>query len=178
MGGDTANLIVAISSIAATLTGPIAAVLITLRWEQIRRSREERQLILQTLLATRGRHADPSYSWAIRTTPLHFARNKEVLSAHASYMDAVRLEPTAENRERADAEIGRRQGILISEMLKDLGYRGLTAEQIEAYTAQGLADREELLMRALQALPHIAISAKRSADASEELIKRMPSPGQ
>ncbi|HRO02936.1 MAG TPA: hypothetical protein PLS69_04965 [Terricaulis sp.] len=176
MTGETVNLVVAICAIVAAVVGPIAAVVITLVWERVRKSREERQLILQTLLATRGRHADPGYSWAIRTTPLHFARNKDVITAHAAYMDAVRLQPTAENRERADAEIGRRQGVLISEMLKDLGYRGLTAEQIEAYTAQGLADREELLMQALRALPHIAISAKRSADASEELIKRMPPP--
>ncbi|MET0181274.1 MAG: DUF6680 family protein [Caulobacterales bacterium] len=176
MNAETTNFIVAIGSITAALVGPVAAVLITLRWESIRRSREGRQTLLQTLLATRGRASDPSFSWAIQTTPLHFSQNRSVVNAHALYMDQVRLRVPPEQQAAHDSEIGRRLGLLISEMMKDLGYRGLTSEQIEAYTAQGLADREELFRRALIALPVIAFHANRSADAAEQLLARMPRP--
>ncbi|MEQ3650230.1 hypothetical protein [Hyphomonas sp.] len=70
--------------------------------------------------------------------------------------------------ERQNIEAARRQGLLISEILQALDYKGLTAEQIEVYTARDLADREYLLEQALQALPHIAFSANRSADYAEE----------
>ena len=177
MAAADANLSVAIFAAVSALLGPLAAVLVTLYWERTRRSREERQTILQTLLATRGHPADPSYSWAIRTTPLHFSSSKGVLAAHASYMDAVRFKPATDQQERHVEEMGRRQGILISEMLKDLGYRGLTSEQVEAYTAQGWVDREEVTLRAMEALPQIAVSAKRSADSADELLSRMPEKG-
>ncbi len=68
--------------------------------------------------------------------------------------------------ERQNIEAARRQGLLISEILQALDYKGLTAEQIEVYTARDLADREYLLEQALQALPHIAFSANRSAEGN------------
>jgi Family of unknown function (DUF6680) len=168
MNADT-NLMMGLGMILAAFGGPIAAVLITLAWERSRRKREQKETILQTLLATRGRHADPGYSWAIRTIPMHFSRNAAVMKAHSEYMDIVRLGPTPENEEKQNIEAARRQGLLISEILQALDYKGLTAEQIEVYTARGLADREYLLEQALQALPHIAFSAKRSADYAEEM---------
>lgn len=170
------GLLASVGMILAAVLGPVTAVLITLFWERARRTHDQKQTVLQTLLATRGRYADPGYSWAIRTVPIYFSQNADVMKAHSDYLDSVRLEPSPENRERQDQESGRRQGVLISEILKDLGFKGLTSEQIEAYTAQGLADREILLENALRALPHIAISAKRSADYSEAIATKVAGP--
>lgn len=168
-----AETITAWATVFAALMGPVAAVCITLAWERHRRVREQQQLLLQTLLATRGRYADPSYSWAIRTVPLHFSSASKVMAAHVSYMDTVRFEPSPENLEKHGEEAGRRLGILISEMLQSLGYKGLSAEQVEQYTARGLADRERLIERALEALPYIAFNAKRSADSAEAVAVKI-----
>lgn len=177
MGGEMTpeqiQILSAIGMIAAALIGPISAVLITLFWEKSRRAREQKQTVLQTLLATQGRAADPAFSWAIRTAPMHFATSKSVMEAHSCYLDAVRLEPTPKNQITQDQEIGRRLGILISEVLKDLGYKGLTSEQLEMYTAKGLAERERLIESALQALPYIAFNAKRSADYAEAMTSKV-----
>lgn len=173
MSAESSNIMLAYSAIFAAICGPISAVVITLVWEQVRRSREQRHTILQTLLATRGRYADPSYSWAIRTLPLSFARNAKVMTAHGNFLNAAREQATDENRERVGIETARREGIMISEILKDLGYRGFTSEQIEAYTAGALADREEVIVQALRALPFLSFQAKRSADAAEAMVARL-----
>lgn len=170
------DLLAAVGMILAAILGPVSAVLITLVWERARRTRDQKQTVLQALLATRGRYADPGYSWAIRTVPIYFSRNADVMKAHADYLDSVRLEPTPKNLKRQDQEAGRRQGLLISEILKDLGFKGLTSEQIESYTAQSLVDRENLLEDALKALPHIAVSAMRSANYSEAIANKVAGP--
>ena len=161
-------------TLVAIVVGPIIAVAITLWVESSRRAREAKRTILQALLTTRGRYADPSYSWAIRAVRLEFARRPKVIAALDAYLNQVRLRASNEDADAHHRESERREGVLISEMLKDLGYAGLTSEQMENYTAQGLADRERLLQIALEALPHIAISAKRSADAAEAMIDRLP----
>jgi hypothetical protein len=162
--------------------GPVLAVIITLVWERHRRAREQQLLLLQTLLATRGRYADPSFSWAIRTIPLHFSGHKAVKSAHSDYMNAVRFEPNDADREKHEAEMGRRLGILISAMLVALDYKGLTAEQVEEYTARGLAMRELWIEQALRALPHIAFSLDKSANAAQKLtdnvLSNVPPPAE
>lgn len=175
MSAEATNTILAYSAIFAALCGPIAAVVVTLVWEQVRRSREQRLTLLQTLLATRGRYADPSYSWAIRTLPLAFARNAKVMSSHEAFLNAAREQMTDENRELLSRETARREGIMISEILKDLGYRGFTSEQIEAYTAGALADREVIIEQALKSLPYLSFQAKRSADAAEAMVAMLNS---
>lgn len=161
-------------TLLAIVLGPILAVAITLWVEHSRRAREAKRTILQALLTTRGRYADPSYSWAIRAARLEFARCPRVIAALDAYLNQVRVRAPNDDVEAHHRESERREGVLISEMLKDLGYAGLTSEQMENYTAQGLADRERLLQLALEALPHIAFSARRSAEAAEQLLKRMP----
>jgi len=162
-----------IGMIVAALLGPISAVLITLFWERHRRTHEQKQTVLQTLLATRGRYSDPGYSWAIRTIPMHFAKNSKVMKSHADYLDMVRTAPSVENRETVHRESGRRESVLISEILQALGYKGLSAVQIESYTAQGLTYRERLLEDAMLALPEIARNAKRSADYAQAMAIRL-----
>lgn len=166
-----AQSITAWATVFAALMGPITAVVITLAWERHRRLVDQQLLLLQTLLATRGRYADPSFSWAIRTVPLHFVRSAKVQAAHREYMNAVRYQPAEADRERHEIEMGRRLGILISEMLQVLGYKGLTSEQIEGYTAHGLVMREQLIEQALYALPQIAKSLERSANSAQEMTK-------
>lgn len=175
MNAATANLYVATFAALAALLGPLAAVGLTLFIERRRASRDGKRNVLQTLLATRGRYADPSYSWAIRAIRLEFATNSKVIAALDAYLNQVRIKAPSNGGEAHWRESERREGVLISEMLKDLGYAGMTSEQIESYTAQGLADREVLLEAALRALPHLAHSAMRSADASEKIVSRMAS---
>jgi hypothetical protein len=165
-------------TLVGIVAGPIAAVAISLIFEHFRRQREAKRIILQTLLVTRGRYADPAYTWAIRATALEFARSVPVMAAYEQYLHSVRLKPLPEQAEQHHREAGRREGLLISEMLKDLGYRGLSAEQIEAYTAEGLAAREELIERALKAVAVLPLVADRSAKAAEEMLKRMPPPAE
>ncbi|WP_146190686.1 DUF6680 family protein [Marinicauda salina] len=175
MEAETANLILALSAAVAAVIGPTVAVVISLIWEGQRRDRERRENVLQTLLATRGRHADPGFSWAIRTIPVYFNRNAQVMNAHKEFLNAARFKPSEEVKDQAEDETARRQGILISEILKDLGYKGLTSEQIEDYTSEGLYLQDIRMANALDALPHIAISAKRSADASEVMARTIVS---
>ena len=170
MDAQTANSYLAFSAAFAALAGPIAAVLVTLFWERSRRKRERRENVLQTLLATRGRAADPSFSWAIRTIPLYFHENISVQDAHRDFMNAARVIPTDEGRQAADAETARRLGTLISSILIDLGYKGLTSEQIESYTSEGQTQNDRRFTDALDSLPYIALNAKRSADAAEALV--------
>lgn len=162
-------------TLVGIVLGPIFAVAITLITESYRTQREAKRTILHTLLTTRGRYADPGFSWAIRAAHLEFARSPKVRAVLEAYLNQVRIRPTSGAEEPHHRESSRREGVLISEMLKDLGYAGLTSEQIESYTAQGLVDRELIFQYALEAMPHLAISAKRSADAAEEMLKRLPS---
>lgn len=165
-------------TILAILVGPIVAVFLTL-WIEGRRTRSDaKRAILQTLLTTRGRYADPSYSWAIRAARLEFADAAQVIKALDDYLNQVRITPPADAVESHIQQSERREGILISEMLKNLGYVGLTSQQIESYTAQGLVERERLMTDALRALPIIAINGKRAADASEEMVRRLQSGGE
>ncbi len=170
---DQIPVFLAIGTILAAFLGPLSAVALTFVWERIRRVREQKQTLLQTLLSTRGRYADPGYSWAIRTVPLQFSKNSKVLIAHDKFMDATRYRPTEENSERHQSEMIRLEGVLISEILQDVGFKGFTSEQLEQYTAQALADRDQLLETALRALPHLAVSAKRSADINEKIANQM-----
>jgi hypothetical protein len=162
-----------IGAILAALLGPVCAVSITLWWETRRRKREQKETLLQMLLATRGRYADPGYSWAIRTLPMHFHGNSRVLSAHKSYMDSVRLEPTPENADAVQKESSRREGLLLNELLRALGYGQLTADEIDQYTAKGLAHRELLLEQALKALPDIARATSSSAVSSHAVALKV-----
>ena len=164
---ETTNLYLGWAAIFAGFIGPISAVIITLIWERVRHARELKFNAIQNILATRGRYSDPLYSTTIRIVPLIFAKSKKVMHAYTGYMDATRLEPNDKNRETVIAESNRRESILISEILADVGYKGLTAEQIESYTSQGLVNRETLVEHALLALPHIAFNVEKSAKASE-----------
>tara|TARA_R110002073_G_scaffold1785_1_gene12786 strand:- start:1161 stop:1445 length:285 start_codon:yes stop_codon:yes gene_type:complete len=85
-------------------------------------------------------------------------------------MNAARVIPTDEGRQAADAETARRLGTLISSILIDLGYKGLTSEQIESYTSEGQTQNDRRFTDALDSLPYIALNAKRSADAAEALV--------
>ncbi|GAB5459437.1 MAG: hypothetical protein Hens3KO_24670 [Henriciella sp.] len=171
MQAETANILVGVGAILAALIGPCAAVIISRLWEKRHRNFEQRHAALQTILTTRGRYADPAFTQVIRTIPILFFKNPTLLTAHENYMNAARVLMTDENQETVSAELARRLGILTSELLKDLGYTGLSSQQIEEYTAQSLVDREHDIWAALKALPHLANSAARSAHASEVMAK-------
>lgn len=101
------------------------------------------------------------------------AGTKKVIAAYESYLNAVRNLP-AEITDHHRKEATRRENLLISAMLNALGYRGMTADQIELYTSKGLADRENLMEGAMISLIRMSALAERSAIAAEAIVARLP----
>ena len=177
MDMEVTNFYLGWAAISAGIIGPITAVVITLVWEKVRRTRELKLNTLQNILVTRGRYSEPLYSATIRSVPIVFSKNKKVMNAYLNYMDATRNIPNDENREKVNNESARRESILITEMLTNVGYKGLTAEKVESYTSVGLVNRDILVENALVALPIIAINARKSAEASEKICDNIISQG-
>lgn len=68
-------------------------------------------------------------------------------------------------------DMNKKQRVLLNEILLDLGFKDLTADNISYYTSRGLAERDRMLTDALNALPSIAKSANLSACSSYELVR-------
>ena len=143
--------------ILAVISGPIAAVLITL-WSQKKSAIRERQLMtLRMLLNTRHLPSDPSYSAAVNMVPLEFNKQAKVMSAWKRYIEVVHTYPTAENRNRHDQEIDASQTNMIYEILQHLGYDiSETDLQTSAYASQGFAELTALGVRSQVAMVRIA----------------------
>lgn len=161
------NTALAWAAITSGIIGPVSAVIITLLWEKNRRSFEIKMTTLQNLLLTRGRYADPLYTASIRTIPIVFATIPEIKQKHENFLNSTRVEVTDGNRELVTNEMSRREGILISAIMKNVGLKGLSSEEIETYTSSGLNYRDQLFEHALMSLPLIARNSQRSLDILE-----------
>jgi hypothetical protein len=150
--------------VAALIIGPVSAVVITLIWERVRRSRERRVQLLQTIMALSVTPANAWFTNAINTLPFEFAGNAEVLSARLRLLE----------KGLQDEEVIRRIDALIWAIMKALGMKvPVTPTPQERYFARGLGEHEERLIAALLALPKIAEAAETSAKVNIAMLRHM-----
>jgi len=105
----------------------------------------------------------------MRQIPITFASNEKVLKA---YKDWISSTSAATDRDLNDTEIkimSKNQRLLLNEILRDLDFSTLTADDLSDYISRGLAERDMLLTNALRSLPSIAFSADQSARAATYL---------
>jgi hypothetical protein len=157
--------------IVAVITGPVFAVLITLAWENLRRKHEQKRTLLVTLLTTRGNYADPGYSWSIRTIPIYFGKSTKVMKAYENYLDSTRITLTEDTPDSVAHEMQRRESLLISAILVDLGHKTTNSQELEVYTATALTEKELLIYNALKSMPEIATAMQVSAEASHKMAE-------
>jgi len=155
-------------------TSPIIAIGITRWWDAKTKKRDQKENVLQNFLTGWGRPSDPIFTFAMRQIPITFANNEKVLQA---YKDWVSSTSAATDRDLNDTEIAimnKKQRILLNEILRDLDFSTLTADDLSDYISRGLAERDMLLTNALRSLPSIAYSADQSAKAATQIAGLQP----
>ena len=147
------------------IIGPIAAVLITLKFEGRRQRRDLQTSIARTLMSTRHLPADANYNGAINLIPIEFNDNAKIMSAWRAYMESVQFTPTDENRPKHEEIVAARQSTLIFLILKFLGY-DLSENDIRtsAYASNGFVWRDNLYLEAMASWPRIAKALERSIE--------------
>jgi hypothetical protein len=131
---------------AATLIGPIAAVLIT-RWND-RRSQERARLltIYRTLMATRRMAVSQEHVGAINMIEVEFHGVRPVVDAWSAYITHLNNTATSRTPEQAKAWDDRRSELLAMLLVKIASHLGITKGEIEilhgGYAPQGWVDQE------------------------------------
>jgi hypothetical protein len=153
-------------TLIALLLGPVSAVLISLRIEGDRRTRDGRLRIVRMLLSTRHMPAHPDWNVAINLIPLEFNDRPEVLEAWRRYHSAVRDPAPKGYEEDHQRRVGAAQTSLIFRAMIAAGLKNVSEGDIasEVYVSQGFVDRDAIYVESLKALPHIAATMKEQAD--------------
>lgn len=153
--------------VAATLLGPLAAVLISLWIEHRRAKRSIRQGLVHTFLNAMNHPGDANYQMAIRAVAVEFRKDAQVMSAHRDFLDAANLPNgppgfTAQKLVKLVALLFDRIGSKVSE--DDV--RGM------GFVSVGFVEREQLLQDTLKAIVRVADTL----EAQLELMKSDPGP--
>jgi hypothetical protein len=147
-------------TIAAILSGPVAAVGITLWIEGRRRRRESRVIVLRQLMATRHLPGDPIYSTAVNLIPVEFNDEPEVMAAYKAYQEAIRQHPPADDANATALAVQvliSKQTKMIFAIMHSLGLRASEADlPVEAYAARAMVERDSLHQDSLRATVRIA----------------------
>ena len=144
-------------TLVGIIIGPIAAVMISLAFEQRRRTRDSQIQVMRMLLNTRHMPADPAYSIAINLVPVEFNKQKGVMAAWTAYIEAVRYTPSDENADEHERQVRAKQTTMIFKIMRFLGFDlSETDIQTSAYAAQGFIDRDNLYLDSLRAWPRVA----------------------
>ena len=144
-------------TLLAILIGPVLAILVQLRTEKRRQTRDQQAITMRMLVSTRHLVSDPAYSTAINMIPIDFNGVRPVMVAHKAFVEAVNFRPSDENRASHDEQIITRQTKLIFAMTKHLGYDlPETDIQTTAYASGGFVERDNLMTSGWRAWPRIA----------------------
>lgn len=139
------------------VSGPIIAVIITLVVQAKRRARDLKLEVFRAIMTTRHLVGDPSYSNAINMIPWAFEGSRRVKAAYRVYMRETHTDEfTPPSKETAE-QIKASQKLLIVAMGKDLGF-ALEEEDLQAYAADSLVQRDNLVVSAHRAWIDIAHS--------------------
>ena len=137
--------------------GPILAVVVSLRFEQRRRDRDQKLVILRLLLTTRHLVGDPNYSAAINLIPIEFAGHKEVQVAYREFIEAANVDFTDETRVKVAERTAVKQTRLIFAIARRMKFPiAETDIQTTAYAADGWIKRDNLALDSQKAMRDIA----------------------
>jgi hypothetical protein len=158
-------------TLLAIILGPLSAVVVTLIFEQTRRTKDRRLVILRMLLATRHMPADAQYNVAINLIPAEFNSQAEVMEAWRKYHTLVRERPAAEGQSDHQRRISVAQAALIYRMMLSTGLKLSEGDiQTEAYVSQGFVERDAIYQASLKALPELADAMKAQVKHTERLL--------
>jgi hypothetical protein len=136
--------------IAALVSGPIGAVVLTLWREKKRQERERRLSVLRQMLLTRANTSDPGFSQAVNLVPIEFGRSQKVMTAWDEFSRAAAVQSVNSGNIPH----------LIRAMMIDLKYSVRAASQVAEtpYVAVGLGDQQRLVADVLKAVVRIAVA--------------------
>lgn len=148
--------------VAATLIGPIAAVVITI-WAERRRSRHQhRSNIVQTILNTRMRANDIQYQMAIMAVAVEYRNDEPVMRAHRDYMNHVDITPSAGTEEPHHKITGQKLVALLKLLFKRIGTEFSEADIDKmSYHTKGVGEQDRLLHEALLGMVRVANALER-----------------
>jgi hypothetical protein len=86
---DIINFLILLATIFAIYFGPIRAVEISRRNDEIREAARRKREIFSSLMRTRQVRVDPSHVWALNLVQLEFADYDDVLRAHRDYISTL-----------------------------------------------------------------------------------------
>ncbi len=157
--------------IAAVITGPMAAVGITLWYQTRRQEREQKMMLLRHMIAFRQLPADANFSHAVNMVPLEFASHRAVLDAHRAFIASAYKKDAEEGSNDQSQDTAIKQTRLIYEMAHALGFKIRETDlQTEGYTATGFVERDKIFLDAHRAWRDIAnllfIQARQSEGAA------------
>lgn len=143
--------------VAATLVGPIIAVIITIVAERLRSTRQSRLNIIQTILNHRQTPANDQYQWAIMAVAIEYRKDKEVMAAHLAYMRHVGLPITPETAVAHDKQTSEKLSTLMKLLFDRVGSKMSEADidSLSYYTV-GAGKRDELVANALTGIVRVA----------------------
>ena len=161
-------------TLVGIVVGPIVAVAMTHLAEHLRRDREQKLQVLRTLVATLRLVGDANWTVSMNMLLIEFAGHKKVLQARREYMDAVRIHPTKEQEATVSELTVARQIALVYQVARAMGFKITEGElKTEIYISSGFKARDDLYIQSLLATCELASSARRSAEAAEEMLKRI-----
>lgn len=162
-----------IITLLAIVVGPVLAVVVQLIAEKRKVVRDHQASTFRMLVSTRHLPGDPNYSTAINMIPIDFNSVRSVMTAHASYIEAITFQPTPENMAAHEQKVITKQTKLVYEISQHLGYDlPETDIQSTAYAAGGFVQRDNLMLRAWEAWPRIADALER------ELVEEVSVPAE
>lgn len=148
--------------VAATLIGPIAAVVITMMAERRRAKHQHRSNIVQTILNTRMRANDVQYQMAIMAVAVEYRDDAEVMAAHRAYMNHVAIEPGEGHEQAHNTQTGQKLVALLKLLFDRIGTKFSEADIDKmSYHTKGVGMQDDLLHAALFGMVRVANALER-----------------
>lgn len=155
--------------VAATLIGPIVAVVITIVSEHYRARESRRSNIVYTILNTRLRPNDIQFQMAIMAVGVEYRKDKAVMNAHSEFMKHVSLTVAPGTEQTHDEQTGHKLVALLKILFERIGTKISEAEiDRMSYSTKGVGMQDELLHGALAAMIRIA----KTLENQEQLMIR------
>jgi hypothetical protein len=133
-------------SVAATIIGPLAAVIITQWWQKADRDYQRRLSLFQTMMRTRRQQLSADWVGAVNLVPVEFSQHRDVIESVNRLLDRLsdpgwrgsqeQIQRAIENADTAASELLYRMAAALKINLRGLDLR-------RAYSPQGWATDED-----------------------------------